>query len=59
MTSEESLGLDEKQTSQLYTAMLGAFGAVIHFLDDIRSQYEDQVRKPPYKDYFSYHASEI
>ena len=43
MTSEESLGLDEKQTGQLYTAMLGAFSAVIHFLDEIRAQYEDQV----------------
>ena len=43
MTSEPSLGLDEKQTGQLYTAMVGAFGAVIHFLDEVRLQYEDQV----------------
>ena len=43
MTSEPSLGLDEKQTAQLYTAMVGAFGAIIHFLDEVRLQYEDQV----------------
>ena len=43
MTSEPSLGLDEKQTGQLYTAMVGAFGAVIHFLDGVRLLYEDQV----------------
>ena len=43
MISEPSLDLDEKQTSQLYTAMVGALGGVMHFLDDVKSHYEDQV----------------
>ncbi len=43
MTSQSSLDLEEKQTSQLFTANVGAFNAIIHFLDDVRSEHEDQV----------------
>ncbi len=44
MAGGPSLGVDEKQTSQLYSAMLGAFTGIVHFIDEVHSENIDQVR---------------
>ena len=41
MTSGPSLALDEKRVKQLYTAMVGAFNAVMVFLKLVKDHHQD------------------
>lgn len=44
LTSGPSLDLDDRQVMQLHSAMVGAFGAVIHFLKRVAEDTKVQVK---------------